>query len=88
VCGNQSLIVRWHKDQNYFIVRLYQDLVGDWVITQCWGHSSCEDEGFVSHTVADSYEQACLLLEEIKRQQQRDGFARLPDREEQLPLNF
>jgi len=82
------LIVRWHKDQNYFIVRLYQDLVGDWVITQCWGHTGCEDEGAVSHTVADSYEQACLMLDEITHQQQLKGFDRHPNREEQLSLNF
>jgi len=82
------LIVRWHKDQNYFIVRMYQDLVGDWVVTQCAGHSGHDDEGFVSHTVADSYEQARMMLDEIHQQQQAAGFDRSPNPEVQLPLNF
>ncbi|MBY4678110.1 hypothetical protein [Marinobacterium arenosum] len=81
------MIVRWHKDQNYFIVRMYQDLMGDWIITQSWGHCG-EDEGEFSHTVAGSYDHARALLNRINQQQRARGFQLNERREEQLWLDF
>lgn len=82
------MIVRWRKDQNYFIIRVYQDLVGDWIVTQCWGHSAREDDGSVCHTVAQSYRDARDLARQLNEKQRIKGFIEIRNREEQLGLSF
>lgn len=83
--GNTQLIVRWRKEQEYYIVRLYQDLIGDWIVTQCWGDSTCNDST-VTHTVARSYQAGRNLLKEINREQKQRGFR--PAKRDEIQLGF
>ncbi len=84
--GNASLVVRWQKHNDYLVVRIYRDLVGDWVVTQCWG--SNQGSSSYSHTLVDSYSDALELLREIGREQRQRGFRRKQGREEQLGFDF
>ncbi|WP_328515979.1 hypothetical protein [Marinobacterium weihaiense] len=78
--------MRWQKNNDYLVVRIYRDLVGDWVVTQCWGSSG--EPGAYSHTLVDSYSDALELLREIGREQRQRGFRRKQSREEQLGFDF
>jgi spore germination protein YaaH len=81
------LIVRWQKEQEYFIVRLYQDLVGDWILSQSWGDRAA-NEATVTHTVLHSYKEARRLLSSIARQQRKRGYRHTGQSEEQLGFDF
>ncbi len=81
------MIVRWRKDREYFIVRLYQDLVGDWILSQSWGDNAA-DEATVTHTVLPSYKDARRLLSSIVRQQRKRGYRDFDHDEEQLGFDF
>ncbi|MBR9827277.1 MAG: hypothetical protein GYB41_01275 [Oceanospirillales bacterium] len=80
------MVVRWQKNHDYLVVRIYRDLVGDWVVTQCWGNRL--DTGAYSHTLVESYSDALELLREIGREQRQLGFRRKQGREEQLGFDF
>ncbi len=84
--GNASLVVRWQKQNDYLVVRIYRDLVGDWVVTQCWGNN--RGSSTYTHTLASSYSDALELLREIGREQRQRGFRRKQCREEQLGFDF
>ena len=79
------MILRWRKEQEYFIVRLYQDLFGDWIVTQCWGDGTHEGSS-VTHTVAPSYQEGRTLLKQISREQKLRGF--LPAKQDEIQLGF
>ncbi|GGO81115.1 hypothetical protein GCM10011348_19420 [Marinobacterium nitratireducens] len=81
------MIVRWRKDQEYFIVRLYQDLVGDWILSQSWG-DCLSDESGISHTVLPSYQEARRLLRTIAREQRLRGYRHEDRSEVQLGFDF
>ncbi len=83
--GNTPLIARWHKGQDYFIVRLYRDLVGDWIVSQCWGNSS-QGTSASTKTVVQTYQEGRSLLKEINQQQKTAGY-RAADRDE-IQLDF
>ncbi|MBR9885362.1 MAG: hypothetical protein GYB21_17650 [Oceanospirillales bacterium] len=79
------MIVHWQKDRDYRIIRIYRDLVGDWVVEQCWGNSTgCQQ----SHTLVDSRQAARALMLQINREQRRKGFRRTVPGEEQLDFGF
>ncbi len=84
--GNASLVVRWQKNQDFLVVRIYRDLVGDWVVSECWG--SPNDSGDCRHTLVDSYAEALERLRDIGREQRQRGFRRQQVREEQLGFDF
>lgn len=66
-------------------MRLYQDLIGDWIVTQCWGDNTC-DESTVTHTVAPSYQAARVMLKEICREHKAQGFH--PAKRDEIQLGF
>jgi hypothetical protein len=81
------LIVRWRKEQEYYIVRLYQDLIGDWIVTQCWGDAACT-KSTVTHTVTRSYQDARTLLKQLNREHKQRGFRAARRDEIQLGFDF
>ncbi|MGB0466587.1 MAG: hypothetical protein ACPGF7_03520 [Pontibacterium sp.] len=81
------MIVRWRKEQEYYVVRLYQDLVGDWIVTRCWGNCA-QKINSVSHTVTRSHQEGRLLLRQINREQKLRGFRPAKDDEIQLGFDF
>ena len=82
-----SLIIRWQKQQEYYIVRMYQDLVGDWIVTQSWGNST-DDKNECNQTVAKSYQDARFIVREIRKQLKSEGFRLIARKETQLGFEF
>ncbi|WP_271270612.1 hypothetical protein [Aliamphritea hakodatensis] len=81
------MIIRWRKQQDFFIVRLYQDLVGDWVLSESWGNSLNQDNAF-NHTVYHCYHEARHRLREIGREKKQLGFKKTAAKEQQIELDF
>ncbi len=89
-CGNLrilSLIIRWQKHQEFYIVRMYQDLVGDWIVAQSWGNST-ECKNACTQTVTPSYQDARLQVREIRKQLKSKGFRLIARQETQLGFEF
>lgn len=84
--GNASLVVRWQKNHDFLVVRIYRDLAGDWVVTQCEGNRltpKCYHQ-----TLTPSYQAALQLLRQISREQRQRGYRRTAAHEEQLGFDF
>lgn len=81
------MIIRWRKQKDYFIVRLYQDLMGDWVLSESWGNS-LNNKGAVNHTIFHCYHEASTQLREISRRQKSLGFKKTVSKEQQRELDF
>lgn len=84
--GNASLVVRWQKNHDFLVVRIYRDLAGDWVLTQCEGERLTPK--YYQQTLLPSYQAALQLLRQISREQRQRGFRRAAAHEEQLDLDF
>lgn len=67
-------------------MRIYRDLAGDWVVTQCEG-SHLKPE-YYHQTLTPSYQAALHMLRQISREQRRRGFRRTAAHEEQLGFDF
>jgi hypothetical protein len=79
------LIVRWQKNNDYRIVRIYRDLVGDWVVEQCWGDGTrCHQR----RTLVESRMAARAMMLKINREHRSRGFRPVTWGEEQLELGF
>ncbi len=81
------MISRWKKNQEFYIVRMYQDLIGDWIVTQSWGNAAL-DISSCRYTVASSYDEARKLVRKLSKQLKADGFRRLARQETQLGFDF
>lgn len=59
--------IRWETTSRYYVVRLYQDLFGDWIVESVWGglHNKL---GNRQQQVLASYQDALALLLQINRQ--------------------
>ena len=79
--------MRWRKEQEYFTIRVYQDLMGDWVVTQCWGHCD-QDEGAYSHTVVESFDDARRMVKQLNLSHRKRGYRKDGQVEEQLGFDF
>ena len=84
--GNASLVVRWQKNHDILVVRIYRDLAGDWVLARCEGHQLTPE--YYQHTLLPSYQAALQLLRQISREQRQRGFRRTAASEEQLGFDF
>ncbi|WP_432695819.1 hypothetical protein ACQUQP_14925 [Marinobacterium sp. YM272] len=79
------MIVRWQKNHQYRVIRIYRDLVGDWIVEQCWGDTFSSHQ---SRTLVDSRQAARALMLQINREQRSQGFRRCVSGEEQLDFGF
>lgn len=79
------MIVRWQKKQDYRVIRIYRDLIGDWIVEQCWGNGISSHQ---SRTLVESRQAARAMLLQINREQRRQGFHRSAPGEEQLTFGF
>ncbi|KXJ56899.1 MAG: hypothetical protein AXW15_01570 [Neptuniibacter sp. Phe_28] len=66
---------------------MYQDLVGDWIVTQSWGDYT-ENKCACNQTVSTSYQDARLMVREIRKQLKRKGFRHVARKETQLGFEF
>ncbi len=68
------MVINWRKQQHYFIVRLSQDLFGDWVLIRSWGNLSNGLAG-CKQDVISCRQQAMRQLDAIRRRQQSRGYS-------------
>lgn len=66
---------------------MYQDLVGDWIVTQSWG-SNADDKKACNQTVSTSYQDARLVVREIRKELKAKGFRHVARKETQLGFEF
>ncbi len=85
--GTTRLITHWRKGQDYFVIRLYRDLVGDWIVSQCWGNCA-QGTSAAAETIVTSYEAGRALLKELNRQQKANGYRPAGREETQLGFDF
>lgn len=82
------MIVRWRKNQEYLVIRLYQDLVGDWVVSQSRGTVLSCSRQECERTILPSYQEARSMVLSLSREQRKQGFKKTASDEEQLSLRF
>jgi hypothetical protein len=85
--GN-TLLIHWRKHQEYLVIRLYQDLVGDWVVSECRGKYLSQQKESVSITVVTDYQCARERVKEINQEMRAQGYKTLFSSEQQLGLPF
>lgn len=81
------MIIHWRKQKDYFIVRLYQDLMGDWVLSESWGNTQ-NNRDSVNHTIYHCYHEARAQIRVISRRQKSLGFKKTVSKEQQIELDF
>jgi len=67
------LILRWEKDQDYYLVHVHQDMFGDWLVTRAWGQTGTLYGG-IKHTLVASPEEAATLVDDIRHIQESRGY--------------
>jgi len=66
---------------------MYQDLVGDWIVTQSWGNTT-DNKNECNQIVATSYQDARLIVREIRLRLKAEGFRLIARQETQLGFEF
>ncbi|QEQ97174.1 hypothetical protein [Neptunomonas concharum] len=82
------MIVHWRKNQEYLIIRLYQDLVGDWVVSESRGHLQAHSGHECTRTILTSYLEARRLVLSLNKQNRQLGYKKTATAEEQLGFQF
>lgn len=80
------MIVRWQKNRDYLVIRIYRDLVDDWIVEQTW--NDIRGDSQQSRTLVDSFRSARAMLLQINRRQRLLGYRRTVSGEEQLGFDF
>ncbi len=86
--GLFPLIVHWRKEPQYLTIRLYQDLVGDWVVSESRGQLLQEHPPPCKRTILSSYQEARSMVISLNKAQRQLGYKKTGIVEEQLDLNF
>ncbi|MDF2182772.1 hypothetical protein [Neptuniibacter sp. CAU 1671] len=81
------MIYRWRKQTAYLHTWVYQDLMGDWIITRSWGDTVTE-KSTVKHQVMPSFHDARQALKRTARYCRRQGYQPCSKDETQLGFNF
>ncbi|MEH6627882.1 MAG: WGR domain-containing protein [Motiliproteus sp.] len=64
----------WRKQEHYFIVRLSQDLFGDWVVIRSWGNLN-NNLGGCKQDVISCQQKALSLFDSISQRQLKRGYS-------------
>ncbi|WP_245770440.1 hypothetical protein [Marinospirillum alkaliphilum] len=70
------MIIRWEKDQDYYLVYVHQDMFGDWLVTRAWGLTGTQYGG-LKHTLVGSPEEAAVLVDDVRHIQESRGFRKV-----------
>ncbi|MFW1677194.1 hypothetical protein ACFVYJ_05355 [Pontibacter sp. JAM-7] len=81
------MVHRWRKDTAYLHTWIYQDLMGDWIITRCWG-DTCSGNSQARHKIAGSLPAARQELKRIARRCRHQGYQPYDSDETQLGFEF
>lgn len=67
------MIIRWEHEHDYVLVHLHQDMFGDWMVSRAWGQKGTRFGG-LRHDVAQTREEADMMIENIAHIQASRGF--------------
>lgn len=70
------------------VIRLYQDLVGDWIVSQCRGRLQTSDRQEYTQTIFSSYGEARRLVLLLNKQHRKQGYKTSGVTETQLGFQF
>lgn len=70
------MIIRWEKEQDYYLVHVHQDMFGDWLVTRVWGQTGTQYGG-MKHTLVASPEEAATLVDDVRHIQESRGFRKV-----------
>lgn len=82
------MIAHWRKNQDYLVIRLYQDLVGDWVVSESRGQFQVPTRTEYSRTILHSYQEARQMVLSLSKQLRCEGYKKTIASEEQLGFQF
>jgi hypothetical protein len=82
------VLIYWRKNQEYLVIRLYQDLVGDWVVSQTRGIVQSTHKEVCTHTVMNDYMLARSLVISLNKEMRAQGYKKTISSEEQLGFRF
>lgn len=82
------MIIHWRKNTDYLVVRLYQDLVGDWIISEQRGRYLSSVNQVSTQRVYPTYKEARSTLLLLNKQYRQLGFKISDISEEQLGFRF
>ncbi|BBB29194.1 conserved hypothetical protein [Neptunomonas japonica JAMM 1380] len=82
------MIVHWRKNQEYLVIRLYQDLVGDWIVSQSRGRLQSTIKQEYMRSILTSYSEARSLVLSLNKQQRKLGYKTMGITEKQLGFQF
>lgn len=84
----RALIVHWKKNKEYRVVRLYQDLVGDWIVSQYGVSLQSTNQQEYSQTILPTYTEARHFMLLINKQHRQQGYKVSRTSETQLDFQF
>jgi len=67
------MLIRWHKENSYFIAHIQQDLFGGWVLTQSTGLIGSSN-GKVKNIPAECHADAMKKLDLLIKRNKKNGF--------------
>lgn len=73
--------VRWETQTRYYWVKLHQDLLGDWVVSGCYGGRFNRLGQSFCHRVHD-HKEGLVRISAIERKRLRHGYSRVIIRDE------
>lgn len=81
------MLIRWHKDNSYFIAHIQQDLFGGWVLTQSSGVIG-NHNGKVQNIPVCSHSEAVQKLDQLIKRNQKKGFIIVERSDEPTQLDW
>ena len=81
------MLVRWHKDNSYFIAHIQQDLFGGWVITQSSGVIGSQN-GKVKNIPVTSHSDAVKKLDQLTKRNKSKGYIVVERSDEPTQLDW
>ncbi|MFC3151163.1 WGR domain-containing protein [Litoribrevibacter euphylliae] len=81
------MLIRWHKDNSYFIAHIQQDLFGGWVLTQSSGVIG-NHNGKVQNIPVANHSDAVKKLDLLIKRNQKKGFIIVERSDEPTQLDW
>ncbi|WP_416885955.1 hypothetical protein [Marinospirillum sp.] len=67
------MLIRWEKEQDYYLVYVHQDMLGDLLVTRVWGQTGTQYGG-IKHTLVQSEDEAAILVDDVRHIQESRGY--------------
>jgi hypothetical protein len=81
------MLIRWHKDNSYFIAHIQRDLFGGWVLTQSNGIIGSSN-GKVKNLPFSCHSEAMKKMEALIKKHEKSGFLVVERSDEPTQLDW